>query len=119
MPNPLAAHPPWRQLLIVSAALPVLITLAVLAFAWPAARTQPRELPVGVVGPGSQRAIEQLSTDEPGAFDVHLYPDVDAARAAIRNRDVYGAFVVAPPNVQVLEASAAGPTVAQLLTGVG
>lgn len=119
MPNPLAPHPPGRQLLIVSVALPVLIALAILVFAWPAARIQPRDLPVGMVGPGSQQAVEQLSHTQPGAFDVHLYPDVAAARTAIENRDVYGAFVVEPPHAQVLTASAAGPTVAQMLTGVG
>src|SRR3954453_20006132 len=48
--NPLAAHPPWRQMLIVSLVLPLLIILAVLAFAWPAARIQPRNVPLGVVG---------------------------------------------------------------------
>jgi hypothetical protein len=119
VPNPLAAHPPWRQLLIVSIALPVLVTLAVLAFAWPAARVQPRNLPVGVVGAGSQLAVGRLSTTQPGAFDVHLYPDEAAARAAIRNREVYGAFVLAPQQVQVLTASAASPTVAQLLSSAG
>ena len=50
MNNPLAAHPPWRQLLIVSIVLPLLIVLAVLAFDWPAARAAPRHLPIGVIG---------------------------------------------------------------------
>lgn len=49
MRNPLASHPPWRQLLIISVVLPLVIVLAVLAFAWPAARIAPRDLPVGIV----------------------------------------------------------------------
>lgn len=121
MKNPLAAHPPWRQLLIVSIFLPLLIVLAVLAFAWPAARIQPRDVPIGVVGstPGSQQLIEHLTSAEPGAFDVHLYADQATARSAIESRHVYGAFIMTPQNISVLEASAASPAVAQLLTTVG
>jgi hypothetical protein len=118
--NPLAAHPPWRQLLIVWTVMPIAITLVVLAFAWPAARLAPRHLPVGVVGTGaaSQRAVAGLTGSEPGAFDLHLYGDEAAARTAIRHRDVYGAFVITPARLTVLTATAASPTVAQLLTTV-
>jgi hypothetical protein len=119
--NPLAAHPQWRQLLIVSILLPLLIVLAVLAFAWPAARIEPRDVPVGVVGStqGSQQLIEQLSSAEPGGFDFHLYADQATARSAIENRDVYGAFIVTPQHISVLEASAASPAVAQALATIG
>ncbi len=121
MNNPLAAHPQWRQLAIVAVVLPVMIALAVLAFAWPAARIAPRNLPVGVVGatPASQQIVDGLSRAQPGGFDLHLYADEAAARAAIHDRDVYGAFVVTSGEITVLEASAASPTVAQLLTTVG
>jgi hypothetical protein len=121
MRNPLAAHPPWRQLLIVSVVLPLVIVLAVLAFAWPAARIAPRDLPVGIVGasPASEGAIAGMSHAEPGGFSFQLYPDETAAQSAIRNRDIYGAFAFTQRRVIVLEASAASPTVAQLLDGVG
>jgi len=123
MRNPLAAHPPWRQLIIISLVLPLLIVLAVLAFAWPTARIAPRNLPVGVVGagPASQQAVQGLSRAEPGGFDVQLYPTESAAREAIEGRSVYGAFVITGngQRITVLEASAASPTVAQLLTTVG
>jgi hypothetical protein len=101
--NPLAAHPPWRQLLIVSIVLPLLIVLAVLAFAWPAARMQPRNVPVGLVGssPASERVLEQLSAADPGAFAFRLYADTSAARAAVVDRKVYGAFVVTARSVPV------------------
>jgi hypothetical protein len=101
--------------------LPLTIALAVLAFAWPAARLAPRQLPVGVVGatPATQQLVDGLSTAEPGGFDLRLYADEATARAAIRDRDVYGAFVVSGRDLAVLQASAASPTVAQLLTTVG
>lgn len=115
----LSAHPPWRQILIVAVVVPVVLTLAVLAFAWPAARLQARDLPVGVVAsPGSQRLVAELSTSEPGAFHVSTYSDDAAAREAIRARTTYGAFELGPHQLVVLVAGAAGPTVAQLLESI-
>src|SRR5262249_1298267 len=119
--NPLAAHPPWRRLLIISAALPLMIALAALAFGWPAARLAPRGVPVGIVisGPARQLAVEALTRAEPCTVDLRLYDDEASARQAIEHRDVYGAFVVTTSQITVLEASAAGPTVARLLNKVG
>lgn len=60
---------------------------------------------------------------EPGGFDIQLYPSQSSAREAIEDRSVYGAFVLTGQRtghrITVLEASAASPTVAQLLTTVG
>jgi hypothetical protein len=119
--NPLAAHPPWRQLLIVSIALPLLIALAVLAFAWPAARMRPRHVPIGMVGsgPGTEQVLERLSVAQPGAFDFRLYADESAARAAVADRDVDGAFVVTSGQVTVLQASASSPAMSQVLDTAG
>lgn len=119
--NPLAAHPPWRQLTIVAVLLPLMIVLAVLAFAWPAARIAPRDLPVGIVGTGraSEQILAGLNRSDPTGFDVRRYADEASARAAIQHRDIYGAFAVSPGGITVLEASAASPSVAQLLSTVG
>lgn len=121
MRSPLSGHRTWREVAVAAAALPLVITLAVMAFAWPAGRLAPRDLPVGFVGTGTagQHAVEGLVHKQPGAFDFHLYPDQQAARSAIKNRDVYGAFVIAGHDVTVLQASAAGTSVAQLLAQVG
>lgn len=119
--NLLAGHPPLRQLLIVSVAVPAAVVAAVLAFAWPSARLQPRDLPIGIVGSsaGSQQLVDHLTAAEPGGFDLRLYADDAAARSAIIHRQVYGAFVVTPGHVEVLTASAASPAVAQLLGNIG
>lgn len=121
MRNPLSGHQTWREVAIAAVVLPIVITLAVMTFAWPAGRISPRDVPVGIVGtgPASQHAVEKLTQQKPGAFDFRLYPDQHAARSAIRNRDVYGAFAVSGHGITVLKATAASPSVAQLLTDVG
>ena len=95
-----------------------LLTVLLIAFAWPAARSEPRDLPVAVAGP--QQAVAQvkggLEQAMPGGFEVTAVPDRAAAVKAIENRDVYGAIVLDPQNPEVLTASAGGPAVAQVLT---
>jgi hypothetical protein len=121
MRNTLAKFFPWRRLIAVSVVLPLTGVLVVLAFAWPAARIGPRDVPVGIVGasPATQQAVAGLTRSQPGAFSIRRYPGEAAARSAIEHRDIYGAFVISPRRITVLEASAASPTVAQLLTAVG
>jgi hypothetical protein len=87
--------------------VPVVVAIVLTLFAWPNARLEPRDLPVGVVGPVPAMPAEK--------FDVHRYADEGAARDAIEDREVYGAFVTGPGAPKVLTASAASPAVAQLL----
>jgi hypothetical protein len=96
--------------------VPLAVALILALFAWPSARLEPRDLPVGVAGaPAQAGAIEQRLTQRPGAFEIERYPDQAAARAAIEDREVYGAFVAGRRGAKVLTASAASPAVAQLL----
>ncbi|MFG3181603.1 ABC transporter permease [Streptomyces nigra] len=105
-----------RRLVAVVVLVPVLAALALWAFAWPAARTAPRDLPLGVAGPAAAvTQVERQLSAHDGAFDVHRYADEPAAREAIEDRDVYGAVVVTPQGPKLLTASAASPAVAQLL----
>jgi hypothetical protein len=117
----LTERPSWRKLLLVSIGLPLLIMLAVLSFAWPAARVAPRDLPLGIVNSTDtgRQVATSLEHTEPGAFDLTLYSDQATAVRAIEDRDVYGALMISPHNVTVMTASAASPTVAQLLAQVG
>jgi hypothetical protein len=105
-PSPLAA------LVIVPLVVAIVLTL----FAWPSARLEPRDLPVGVAGPAAAvgQLDEQLGAD-PDAFDVHRYANEAEAREAIEDREVYGAFVATPEGPKVLSSTAASPAVAQLL----
>lgn len=107
---------PNRRLVAVVLLIPFVVALVLWAFAWPAARMAPRDLPVGVVGagPAADRLQEQLEARD-GAFEVHRYDSGTAARTAIEHRTVYGAITVTTKGPELLTATAAGPVVAQLL----
>ncbi|MEV6110689.1 ABC transporter permease [Streptomyces sp. NPDC051940] len=110
-------HRQNRSMIAVILLLPVVIALALWAFTWPSARLAPRDLPVGVAGPANATAqLEKQFAARDGAFEVTAYEDESAARTAIQERDIYGAVVATPDGPKVLTASAASPTVAQLLT---
>ncbi|MFB7372231.1 ABC transporter permease [Streptomyces sp. NPDC056222] len=105
-----------RKTFAVMVLIPVVVALALSAFAWPAARIAPRDLPIGVAGPATATApLEQRLTEHDGAFEVHRYASEGAARAAIEDRVVYGAVIVTPQGPELLTASAASPVVAGLL----
>jgi hypothetical protein len=106
-------------------ALAVLLAgLAVLAqallvplFAAPAAHLAPRDLPVAVAGPAPATAelAARIGAADPDAFEITRLPDAAAADAALRDRQVYAAFVVGPAGVELHTAPAASPTVSNLL----
>ncbi|SCD90595.1 hypothetical protein [Streptomyces sp. PpalLS-921] len=108
---------PNRRAVAVILLVPLMVTLTLWAFAWPAARIAPRDLPVGVAGAGPAADQAQKRFEERGgAFEVHRYEDAAAARTAIQERAVYGAVVVTGEGPELLTASAASPVVSQLLT---
>jgi hypothetical protein len=106
-------RPPAAAMLVV----PLVVALVLSLFAWPSANLEPRDLPVGVAGPAAATgAIEERLAGRDGAFELHRYAGEAAAREAIEEREVYGAFVVTPAGPKVLTASAASTAVTQLLT---
>jgi hypothetical protein len=97
--------------------LTAILTVLLIAFAWPAARSEPRDLPLAVAGP--QPAVAQVAAGleqaMPGGFEIKPLGDRAAAVRAIEDRDVYGAIIADPQAPEVLTASAGGPAVAQIL----
>ncbi|MFE2998406.1 hypothetical protein ACFXG4_25805 [Nocardia sp. NPDC059246] len=89
--------------------------LMLIAFAWPAARVAPRDLPIAITGPQAAAVARQLTDREPGGFDIRTVADESTARDAIEHRDVYGAILTGG-QPRVLIASAASPIVAQQLS---
>ena len=105
----------------IVAVLTVALALVAIAFALPAARTAPRDVPIGLAGPqaASGQITQALEKQAPGAFAVTYYPGEAALRDAIRNRDVYGGIAFGPGGRSLLIATGGSPMVAQMLTQIG
>lgn len=105
-------------------AITALLAVVALAFALPAARSGPHDVPIGSAGPAAAGGRIATALDEtmPGSFAVTDYPGEAALRDAIQHRDVYGGFVLpSQPGEQptLLVATGASPAVAQLLSQLG
>ncbi|MFI6833632.1 hypothetical protein ACIBG5_41415 [Kribbella sp. NPDC050241] len=116
-----AAPPAPPPIAAVAALLVAILSVVLIAFAWPAVRSQPRNVPIVVAGsPESTGLIlNSLELDAPGAFEPKVVSDRQSAVAAIDNRDAYGAILTGPDGTEILTASAASPAIAQLLAQLG
>lgn len=122
-PEPAATRtpPPVAKAAGIVIGLTVVLSIMFIAFGLPAVKSNPRDVPIGIAAPAqvSEQLSTQLDTTAPGAFAVATYSDADALRQAILDREVYGGLVVDPAGPTLMIATGAGPTVAQLLTGIG
>jgi hypothetical protein len=102
-------------------ALTVALAILAIAFALPAARSKPHDIPIGAAGPqaASGQVADMLEQHAPGAFAVTYYPGEAALRDAIRNRDVYGGISFGPDGRSLLIATGGSPMIAQMLTQMG
>jgi hypothetical protein len=101
--------------------LTVVLAILAIAFALPAARSKPHNVPIGAAGPqaASGQVADMLEQHAPGAFAITYYPGEAALRDAIRNRDVYGGISFGPDGRSLLIATGGSPMVAQMLTQIG
>jgi len=99
----------------------VVLAILAIAFALPAARSKPNDVPIGAAGPqaASGQVAQVLEQHAPGAFAITYYPGEAALRDAIRNRDVYGGISFGQDGRSLLIATGGSPVVAQMLTQVG
>lgn len=80
---------------------------------------KPHQLPVAVVAPPQVvTALRTQSAGNDGALDVRSYPTASAARSAVADRTVFGAFIVDAQGSTLLVAGANGPSVTQTLQAV-
>jgi hypothetical protein len=115
---------PITTILGISALVPLVVSLLLMVFAWPAVNTAPNKLPIGLVTSPTmtQRLPQLLERIRPGAFDLKAFTSEVQARQAILEREVYGAILLdptRPADFKVLTASAGSPAVAQLIGVIG
>lgn len=95
------------------------VAVVVLAFLWPVATAEPKDVPVGIVGPAEMVAAVEgvLAEQNPAPLELEAVTDRSDAVAQIEERDLYGAIILGE-EPEVLIATAASPVVAQALRGV-
>ncbi|MBP2454566.1 ABC transporter permease [Mycolicibacterium lutetiense] len=115
------APPAALRAMGIVAALTVVIAIVAIAFALPASRSKPHNVPIGAAGPqaATSQIAERLEQQAPGAFKLTYYPGEAALREAILNRNLYGGIVFGPEGPALLTATGGSPAVAQLLTQIG
>jgi hypothetical protein len=107
---------PWIRSAGIAVGLSAIVTVLVMAFLWPSVTATVHNVPLAVAGPSAQTTPVEaaLKKAAPGTFAFTTVGDRAAAVRLIEERKDYGAIVVgATP--ELLTATAANPTIAQLL----
>lgn len=116
-----SAVPPtrWRFAVLFGLAGALIVAVIVMAFVWPAATSQPQNLPAGIDGPADAvSAVEgALAEQDPEPFVLHDVDSREDAVSRIESRELYGAILLGE-EPEVLIATAASPVAAQALRGV-
>jgi len=112
----------WRQVAGVVVGLTTVLTVLLVAFAWPPSEMEPRGVPIAVASPpgaGGQVTSALAAAAGEEAFTVTPVETREQAVALVEQREAYGAVVIEPAAPEMLVASAASPVVAQMLGQVG
>jgi hypothetical protein len=103
-----------------SLALAGLLTVVVVAFAWPTSQQAPREIPIAVTGSDDfvAQATQQLDRAGADGFEIRVAPNPQAAQELLRDNVVDGAFEQSDLGSTLVLAAAGRPAVANVLTEV-
>jgi hypothetical protein len=110
----------WPTVARAVGLLTVIISVLLVAFAWPAARSSVHGVPIAVAGPAAAVNHVTITLDQrlPGGFTITKVSDAAHAERMIRDREVYGAIDVSTGSPRLLIASGGSPLVAQTLQGI-
>src|SRR6478735_9030460 len=74
----------------------VIVAVIVMAFVWPAATSQPQNLPVGISGPDEAVSVveDKLAEQDPAPFALQAVGSRDEAVTLIETREIYGAILL-------------------------
>ncbi|RLZ02840.1 hypothetical protein CWC38_08995 [Kocuria tytonicola] len=110
-------RPDWLKSIKAALIATAVVSIVLLAFAWPTATSRTENLPVAVVG--TQDQIDAVTEKMPdNLLDLHPVADREDVLNGIRTREVYGGIVLGS-QPEILTASAASPVASQMLTTVG
>ncbi|MHC2998597.1 hypothetical protein [Microbacterium sp. HJ5] len=109
----------WTVASLLGLAGAAVVAIIVMAFVWPAATSQPQNLPVGISGPVEAVAVveDKLAEQDPVPFALQSVGSRDEAVSLIETRGIYGAILLGD-QPEVLIATAASPVAAAALRGV-
>lgn len=109
-------RPDWLKSVKAALIATAVVSIVLLAFAWPTTTSRTENLPVAVVG--TQEQIDAVTAKMPDKLlDVHPVAHREDAVNGIRTREVYGGIVLGD-QPEILTASAASPVVSPMLGGV-
>lgn len=112
-----AGKPSIKQALFAAVFAAAIVSVILLAFSWPTVTSDPRDLPIAAVG--DQEQVDQVAENAPdGMLDLQEVDSRAEAQQLIRQREVYGAFVLGD-EPEILTSTAASPAVAQQLEAIG
>ena len=110
-------RPQWLKSLRAALIATAVVSVVLLAFAWPTATSKTENLPVAVVG--TQEQIDRMSEKMPeNMLELHPVAHRQDVVNGIRTREVYGGIVLGQ-DPEILTASAASPVASQMLGTVG
>lgn len=112
-------HSTWNATLRTILGAAAIVSLVLLAFAWPSYTAKPKDMPLGIVAAPAQRdALAQQLAANGGAFELHEYSNREAVVDALHKRERYGAIVIGTDGkIEVLTASAGSAVATQMLAG--
>ena len=97
-----------------------LMSVLLLLFTWPAATAEPRNVPIGLVGPAkmTEAIAETIDSQRPGAFSIEFFDTASEATSAIESKEIYGAIEVGA-QTRTYVATAGNSGVSQLVNELG
>ncbi|MFI8592580.1 hypothetical protein [Dietzia maris] len=112
-----APHTPWGRATFMGVVLSAVVCLVVLAFSWPTATLDPKDVPIAISGPAEALApVEQgLNEQADGMLKLIEVADRNEAVQEIETRKVYGAIILGQ-EPEVLTAAAAGSATSAIMT---
>lgn len=112
---------PWQRVVLGTFIGSLVVGFIALAFLWPAKTAEPNSVPIAFTGSDAPEVAAVKKNIEANAGDkIELITVANRGEAVekMKNREVYGAIILTLPQPEVLSASANGPALNAVPTGI-